>query len=75
MLCFLIKDNKRAARNGKRIRKAITSILIPGPRLVFATVSCYSFPIIVVNTIMEGKIEMIFILHKFIIFLFPARYK
>ena len=75
MLCFFMKDNRRAARKGKQIKKAITSILIPCPRLVFATVSCYSFPIIVVNTIMEGKIEMIFILHEFIIFLFPARYK
>lgn len=75
MLCFFIKDNRRAARNGKQIRKAITSILIPCPRLVFATVLCYSFRIIVVNTIMEGKIEMIFILCKFIIFLIFPRFK
>ena len=75
MLCFFIKDKRRAARNGKQIKKAITSILIPCPRLVFATVLCYSFQIIVVNTIMEGKIEMIFILCKFIIFLFFPRFK
>ena len=64
MLCFFIKDKRRAARNGKQIKKAITSILIPCPRLVFATVLCYSFQIIVVNTIMESIFLMIFTLKE-----------